>query len=232
MGEIAAVNGQPVGGTWLQTSKPLNPQAFGNSPDFALSQLIAISERLDFRGTDGAVIGGISATCYTFGVTVPSTLPIIGDSGIYLGAQGYMTKRVSDQSIHWDVTLLSAQQPTIASVDANPAVFDATMTLVSAGNPARIGQSITLLVQGLGPTTPDPGEDRSFPADPVAKVNAPFQATVGGKAAEVIAAVGGPGQIGVYRVDLRIADDVTPGMAAVQLIAAFIPSVPIEVPVQ
>jgi hypothetical protein len=234
MGEITAVNGQSVGGIWLQKSRRLNLRASGNDHDFTLTPLVSISERLDFRGMDGAIIGGISATHYTLGlgeVAVPSTLPVIGDSGIYVGAQGYMTRHVSDHTMHWIVTLLSARQPLIATVDNSPAIFDTTMMLISPTNPARIGQSITLLVQGLGPTTPDPGEGRPFPADPVAKVNAPLQATIGGRAAELLAAVGDPGQTGVYRVDLRVPDDVMAGMAVVQLITAFIPSAPVEIPV-
>ncbi len=238
-GDIVAVNGQSVSGRWTQTMARMSFSTFGSYPGLSGTPLVAASEWLDFWGADGAEIGDISAVRYTLGARafwVPgfqSCLSAFGNAGIYDGARGYMTSYTDDAGqMHSVVNLLSAQQPTITTVDDGPAVFDSTMTQVSTTNPARIGQPITLMVTGLGLTTPNLGEQQPFPTDSLARVNAPLQAMIGGKVAEVIAAVGWPGQVAVYRVDLQVPDDLAAGMAAVQLVAAFIPSLPIEIPIQ
>jgi uncharacterized protein (TIGR03437 family) len=73
----------------------------------------------------------------------------------------------------------------------------------------------------------DPGQP--FPASPPAPVNSPIQVTVNGKTAEVVGAVGYPGSPDGYQVNFRVPPDASKGVAAIQVVAAWIagPSVSI-----
>jgi uncharacterized protein (TIGR03437 family) len=55
---------------------------------------------------------------------------------------------------------------------------------------------------------------------------------VDGMPAEVIGAVGYPGSLDGYQVNFRIPGDATPGLATIQLIAAWIPGAEVRIAVQ
>ena len=88
--------------------------------------------------------------------------------------------------------------------------------------------------RNLGPTRPEllPPGSRPFKADPVEMVNSPVGVTVNGKEVEVINQVGWPGTYDLYRVDFRVPSGLPPGMATIQLTAAWIPSPEFKIPVQ
>jgi len=95
-------------------------------------------------------------------------------------------------------------------------------TRVTAAKPARLGETLTLLASGLGPTRPgvDPGQP--FTADPLPVVNSPVELSVNGKPAEVLSAVGYPGTVDQYQVNFRVPDGTAAGLASVQLSSAWI----------
>jgi uncharacterized protein (TIGR03437 family) len=105
-------------------------------------------------------------------------------------------------------------------------------SLVSTAKPAAAGETLSLILTGLGPTRTslDPGQP--FPSKPLAVVNSPVEVTVNGKSAEVLGAVGYPGAVDGYLVNFRLPSDTTKGTASIQVSAAWIAGAPVSVPVQ
>jgi uncharacterized protein (TIGR03437 family) len=105
-------------------------------------------------------------------------------------------------------------------------------TAVSAANPAKGEEILSLSGTGLGPTCPrvDPGEP--FPQSPAARVNSPLQVTVNEKIVAVISAVGSPGAVDRYQVKFRVPPGTEKGMATIQVTAAWIASTPVSIAVQ
>ena len=128
--------------------------------------------------------------------------------------------------------LIPMSWPQIVTTGTGPAIFHADFTPVTAAKPARSGEVLIVTATGLGPTVPgvDPGQP--FPLETVQLVNSPVAVTVNGKPAEVINAIGWPGQVNTYRVDLRVPDATASGTAAIQLTAAWIPGSAVGIPAQ
>jgi len=133
---------------------------------------------------------------------------------------------------HFIVYLIPMFWPQVVTTASGPAVFHADFSPVTAAKPARAGETLILTATGLGPTNPamDPG--KSFPSDPLAVVNSPVEATVNGNAADVINKIGWPGTTERYRLDIRVPNGTAPGMATLQMTAAFIPAQEVSIPVQ
>jgi uncharacterized protein (TIGR03437 family) len=127
---------------------------------------------------------------------------------------------------HFSVSLIPLWIPEVTNV------FHTDFSPVTAAKPARAGETLILAVTGLGPTIPalDPG--KTFPSDTLAVVNSPVEANVDGNAANVVNKIGWPGTTDTYRVDIRVPDGTTPGLAKVQLTAAFILGREVSLPVQ
>ncbi len=85
---------------------------------------------------------------------------------------------------------------------------------------------------GLGPTVPSVDPGQPFPLDANLPVNSPVAVSVNGQEAEVISAVGWPGQLDTYRVDFRVPSGLPAGTASVQLSAAWIAGSAVRIPVQ
>jgi uncharacterized protein (TIGR03437 family) len=122
--------------------------------------------------------------------------------------------------------------PQIVATAAGPAIVHASdFSLVTATKPAKAGEILSLFATGLGPTQPgvDPGQ--AFPSAPPA-VNSPVQLTVNGSPAQVLAAVGYPGGVDGYQVNFQVPPGVVPGMATIQVSAAWIPGPAVSIPVQ
>ena len=56
--------------------------------------------------------------------------------------------------------------------------------------------------------------------------------TVNGQSAKVLNKIGWPGQVDTYRLDFRVPDGTTTGMAAIQLTAAWIAGSSVNIPIQ
>ena len=94
------------------------------------------------------------------------------------------------------------------------------------------GETLSLFVSGLGPTRPgvDPGQP--FPSSPAVEVISPIQATVNGRPADVIGAVGFPGQVDTYQINVRVPPGTASGTARLQLSAAWIAGPAVSIPIQ
>ena len=111
-------------------------------------------------------------------------------------------------------------------------VFHSDFSPVTASNPARRGEVLIAAATGLGPTLPGKQLGALFTADNLQEVASPIQVLVNGTAVNASNQVGWPGTTAAYRVDFRVPEDASAGMATVQLVAAWIPGSTIQVPVR
>jgi uncharacterized protein (TIGR03437 family) len=128
--------------------------------------------------------------------------------------------------------VIPMSRPDIVLTANGPAVTHSSdFSLVSASKPATAGEILSLFATGLGPTRPSPDAGQPFPSNPLAVVNSPIDVTVGGKSAEVLAAVGYPGSVDSYQVNFRVPPGTPRGAATIQITAAWIPGAPVSIPV-
>jgi hypothetical protein len=196
------------------------------------------------------------------GSPVPiSTIPqgghnfaITGGTGAFLGARGQLgslppvarsTSFTEDPAYRrrngggpgtwrWIAHVIPMFVPQVATTASGPAVFHASdFSPVTAAKPAKPGEVLVAQATGLGPTVPgvDPGQPFP-PTEPRFQVNSPVDVTVNGNPAEVINSIGWPGLVNTYRVDFRVPDGVTAGMASIQIAAAWIAGPDVRIAVQ
>ncbi len=254
IGDIVSVNGKPARGVWTNKGHSL---LFSPSP--APGEAIAnvttgshIECSWDLYTAEGTYVGrlndrGLSGHTFT------------SAGGAFLGAQGEhfsgprgpggfdpplrrasMTEDPSMRRVNgggtWQVLfyLVPAFWPEVEMTSQGPAIFHEDFSLVTASRPARAGEVLIVRAKGLGPTRPrlrPAGADR-FGANPLEEVNSPVEATVNGQAAEVLNKIGWPGETDIYRVDIRVPAGTTPGPAALQITAAWIPGSAVSIPVR
>src|SRR5712692_1137323 len=170
---------------------------------------------------------------------------IIGGTGAFLGVRGQAGQAVTPQTIGARVASMAEdpanrrsngggkQQfvlhvipmfwPQIITNAGAPAVTHSSdFTLVTASKPAAAGEILSLFATGLGPTVPGVDPGKPFPSSPLSAVNSPVQVTVNGNQAQVLAAVGFPGEVDSYQVNFQVPPGTTKGVATVQVTAAWI----------
>lgn len=215
--------------------------------------------RFEIQQVDGTPIGTIMAIGLSGGVPPPGAPSraaignnaIAGGTGAFLGARGQMAtvstshrlgSMIEDPANRringggpalFVLHVIPMSRPEIAITASGPAVVHSNdFSLVSPSKPATAGEILSLLATGLGPTriSLDPGEP--FPSSPLAVVNSPVEVTVNGKSAELLGAVGYPGGVDGYQVNFRMPSDTAKGSAAIQITAAWIAGMIVNIPVQ
>jgi len=196
--------------------------------------------------------GGAAPPGAPLAVTNANTA-IVGGTGAFLGARGQaglafspettiearvasMTEDPVNRRTHgggrmrYVLHLIPLSSPQIVVTSSGPAVFHEDQSPVTAAKPARAGETLITMVNGLGPTRPrvDPGQQ--FPLSAV--VNSPVGVTVNGRPAGVVNAIGWPGLVDTYRVDFRVPDDIAAGTTGIQLTVAWIPGPVVSIPIQ
>jgi uncharacterized protein (TIGR03437 family) len=177
---------------------------------------------------------------------------ITGGTGAFLGARGQLgalppvgrnTSFTEDPvnrrrngggagTWRWIAHVIPMASPEVVTTAGGMAVFHSDFSPVTSARPARAGEVLTLQATGLGPTVPgvDPGQP--FPADGALPVNSPVAVKINGQDAEVVNALGWPGLVDTYRVDVRVPDGLAAGTASVQLTAAWIAGTAVRIAVQ
>jgi hypothetical protein len=199
-------------------------------------------------------IGGASPPGSPSKVTM-SNLAVTGGTGAFLGARGQVgaedpppglavqrsasiTEDPANRLLNgggtqrWVVHLIPMSAPQIVTTASGPAVFHSDFSPVTAAKPAKAGDVLIVEATGLGPTVPgvDPGQP--FPTGSLFQVNSPVDVTVNGRPAEVINNTGWPGLVDTYRIDFRVPDGTTAGMASIQITAAWIAGPGVRIAIQ
>jgi hypothetical protein len=266
IGDIKAVNGQPVKGTIVASM-----MAFGGGPTvrpgFAITDISRTGMRtlvFEFLNLDGSQIGTIAALGFSAGPVPPgapsaqngANYAIVGGTGAFFGARGSggsgnsgtgnpaarrgssiedpaYRRVLGGGTARFVLQLLPANSPKFVDTGSGPGVtHSADFTLVTPAQPASPGELLSLFVTGLGATTPGQDPGRAFSESPLSTVAAPIAVTIGGKQATVIGAVGYPGAIDGYQVNIRVPSDVPAGMQEVQLTSAWVKAPPVVIPMR
>jgi len=258
--DIVSVNGKPAKGTWISKGQFImlgpSPTPGQGIADIARGSVAVIT--VEILQSDGTPVGTIMISGFTSGLTPPGVplgsawnLAVVGGTGAYLGARGTFVTvapfafRVAsveedpaNRRIHggpsgrFIVYLIPTSRPEIVSTVGGPAVFHSDFSLVTSSRPARSGETLIVRATGLGPTRPGLTPGTPFPESPFQQVSSPVEVTVNGRPAEVLNQIGWPGTSDTYRLDIRVPDGTTPGMAALQLTAAFIQGREVSIPIQ
>jgi hypothetical protein len=259
--DIITVNDTPAKGTWVTRGIVLNLQTRA-LPGQAIADTIRTNmtdQAFEILQADGTPIGTIMASEVGFGAPPPgapltsvgNNKTITGGTGAFLGVRGQIglsqTAGIRIASVSEDpanrrmhgggtsrhlIQLIPSSRPEIVSTATGPAIFHADFSPVTAAKPASTGEVLIVRATGLGPTRPGVDSGRPFPSDALHEVNSPIAVFVNGQQAEVSAAIGWPGLVDTYRVDFRVPDGTTAGMAGIQLSVAWITGASVSIPIQ
>lgn len=243
--DIVEVNGRPAKGIHFTCNYRMgfnpNPQPGQSVADTAFSNVWP-NCNWELLSKDGKFVGRL-----TDGGFFPHS--ILGGAGAYFGATGEhhstslgrttraasVAEDPSMRKIHpgggsyrVQYHLVPLFYPEVEVTAQGPAVYHASdFSPVTPANPASAGEVLIVRAKNLGPTTPYTMPGQAFPqwtGSPLPELNSDVEVTVGAKPAEVVLKGGWPGEVRVYRVDIKMPAGVTPGMAPMQLTAAWIPS--------
>jgi hypothetical protein len=259
--DIAAINGRKVKGAtvarifWVG----LNTNPSGSQAIADVNRFQAMDISLEIQQADGTSVGTIVLSGVTGGAAplgapkagVTGTFAVIGGTGAFLGARGQaatisntfratshlenpINRRTFPAGL-WKlvVQLIPMRTPEVLLTATGPVIVHSSdFSFVSAAKPAHPGEILTLLASGLGPTRPgvDPGQ--VFTTSPLQVASSPISVLVNGKAGDALYAGGYPNTVDTYQVNFRIPDDTAPGMAAIQLSAAWIAGSEVRIPIQ
>jgi hypothetical protein len=248
--DIVSVNGKPARGSFVGRGRVF--ALFRNAmPGQAISDLSVrgglVDTYLEILQSDNTPVGTITAFGFTGGGPPPGApgqccnQSVTGGTGAFQGVRGALTADLSmgyrvttmveDPAYrringgtrgHFYVYVTPISWPQIVTAAGAPSVLHADLSPVTAAKQARAGETLIVTASGLGPTVPALPPGTPFPDNPVQQVNSPLEVTVNGKSAEVLNKIGWPGTTDTYRVDIVVPDGTAPGMAVLQLTAAFI----------
>ena len=129
---------------------------------------------------------------------------------------------------------------TVSLADYAPALFergggvaaaiDANGQSITSTNPAKVGQNVTLLVNGLGPVSNQPASGSPGPSSPQAETTTKPVVTIGGSPATVVSSGLTPGVAGQYSVVVTVPAGAT-GSAAVTVSIGGETSKPSNLPI-
>jgi len=252
VGDIVAINGKPVKGLWTsrQYVMGFSPTAAPGSAIADVSQGTIAECKYEILNAEGAFIGRLMD-----GGLFPHA--VSGGTGAFLGARGEqatatarVVKAVRTASMSEDpasrringggnvrilIRLVPLFRPEILTAAAGPLVVHSdNFQPVTAANPARAGEFLTLYASGLGPTTPAVDSGQPFPQTGTSHtVNAPVEVMLNGESVGVLQYAGGyPGAVDAYQVNFRVPSAVASGTAALYLTSAWIPGSEVRIAVR
>lgn len=217
-------------------------------------------QAFEIQQPDGTSIGTIMAQWLTGGSPPPGSPAamtagngaIVGGTGAFLNVRGQsgfvggsgnrntsFEEDPSNRRVHGGgrlrmlLSLTPLSRPQIQMTGTAPAVVHSNdFSVVTAAKPAKAGDLLSLFATGLGPVRGNLELGKPFPTSPLAPVNSPVEVMVNGISAEVLAAVGYPGSADGYQVNFRVPSGISPGMATLQVITAWIPSSSVSIAIQ
>jgi len=261
VGDIVAINGRKSKGAAVARlyTVALSTNPSGSQGISDVNRMQTLDILLEIQQADGTSVGTIILSGSAAGEPplgapksgVVGNFAVIGGTGAFLGARGQAAtimnnhrststfenpiNRRSFPSGLWKmvVQLVPMATPEVVSTNAGPAIVHASdYSLVTAAKPAHAGEILTLLASGLGPTRPGVEPGQVFTASPAQVASSPIEVLVNGNAGDVLYAGGYPNTLNDYQVNFRIPTDTAPGMAAIQLRAAWIAGTEVRIPIQ
>jgi uncharacterized protein (TIGR03437 family) len=177
-------------------------------------------------------------------ITTQGNQTIVGGTGAFLGVRGQQGGNANAQVIapnvsvtedpanrrlrkggsnHQVLHLIPMSYPQVIANANGPLLVHASdYSPVTIAKPASGGEILTMIVGGLGPTRPGVDPGKPFPADQLYSVNSPVLVVMNGLDSEVLYAGGYPNTTNWYQVNFRVPSGVSPGMASLQVSAAWI----------
>ncbi len=261
LADVTAINGSPAKGIMVLQTQALLLTPSPN-PGQAVADMVrgtTVEFKWEFLKPDGSAIGNIYVTGLSGGAAAPGSLPgtggagaIVGGTGPFMGARGTcsivqttgvrLTSQAEDPSLRRTngggrgrvvFQIFPLFRPEILIGPDGPVVFHEDYSLVTPGKPARAGEILIVYARGLGPTRPAVNPGDPFPDGPAfAVVNSPVEVLVNGTPSPAINQLGVPTTTDTYRVDFRLPADTRPGLASIQISAAWVRGAAVRVPVQ
>ncbi|MBI4911015.1 MAG: hypothetical protein HY820_45820 [Acidobacteria bacterium] len=145
--------------------------------------------------------------------------------------QEIRVRRGDQESVSLNL-VVARTQPGILTVDGAPSgqgriyrVVNGNLELADAASPASAGERVIILVSGLGDVASSTLPAGTLPTiDDDVTVRSGVQVTIGGRQAQVLRQELSTVAVGQYEVEVEVPEGITPGAAAVRLIAARQPS--------
>jgi uncharacterized protein (TIGR03437 family) len=216
-GRITGVNGQPATGTWSR--KPVDAMTVIGLPVAGTPTYETWT--FDLAEANGTPAGTLTAIARQGA----QQYPIVSATGVYFGASGYISCEctVHQTSPGSDirfpspaaiVTLYPAILPSVAAGTNGPAVVrSADSAQVSASQPARSGEIVTIYALNLLPQSNSSGNSTPLPV----------RVTISGVDASVLWAGPYADSPNGYQLNVRIPAGLNSGSADLQLVSGFIP---------
>jgi uncharacterized protein (TIGR03437 family) len=92
------------------------------------------------------------------------------------------------------------------------------LRLADAVRPAKPGEVVVIYATGLGPVNPAVAAGEPAPPEPLSRTVNPVTVTIQGFRAQVLFSGLAPGYAGLYQLNVRVPDEVTPDGSAVVVI--------------
>jgi hypothetical protein len=261
IGDISAINGTKTKGATFARNLFVNLSATpsGSQAIADVNRFQAMETLLEIQQADGTAVGTIVLTGVTGGAAPPGApkagptgnFAVIGGTGAFLGARGQavtisntfrgtstfenpINRRTFPSGV-WKlvIQLIPLKTPEILATGSGPAiVHSADYSQVTAANPARAGEILTLFASGQPPTRPGVDPGHPFTASPSQIVTSPIDVSVNGKSSEVLYSGGYPNTTDNYQVNFRVPGDAVSGLASIQISAAWVVGAGVKIPVQ
>jgi hypothetical protein len=257
--DIVAVNGHAAMGVYTAQSRAVgsSPTAAAGFSIADVQRAAIREEVIEILNSDGTAVGTIVSLGLSGGPAPPgapvaqttANFAIVGGTGAFVGARGISGSGVSPQGVPARAAS-TAEDPSDRRVNGggvtrrvltiypmeSPEILAVThssdFSLVTSAKPAVPGENLSIFATGLGPTRPATDPGTPFPTSPLASVNSPLDVTLSGEPVAVIGAVGFPGSVNGYQVNVQVPSDAKSGNAALQLTAAWIAGSAVTIPVQ
>lgn len=261
LADIVTVNGKKSKGTTVARGYwvGLNPNPSGSQAVADVTRFLTLDIELEMLQADGTALGTLVLTGVAGGappLSAPKTgvagnFSVIGGTGAFLGARGQavtiqqtarhtstlenpINRRAFPAGL-WKlaIQIIPMKTPEVVTNNGVPVIVHADdYSQVTTTKPARAGELLIMLASGLGPTRPGVELGQVFTASPLQVTSSPIEVLVNGNPGEVLYAGGYPNTVDNYQVNIRIPSETIPGMAVLQLKAAWVAGAEVKIPVQ
>lgn len=172
-----------------------------------LSGFAGASAPLSLNGVEVTIGGASAPLLYVSPTKIVGQVPY----EVAAGNQPVMVKFNGASSTALRVAVAASAPAIFTYPDGAIAFKESDFSLVGPGNAVTANDMIWVYATGLGQTTPAATTGQVIPTGAAYTTSATVTATIGGTAATVMTAEADPGEVGVYRVRIRVPAGVAAG---------------------